>query len=129
MEESAALSNYLPLFFKASKEQETLDFLWEVFQLNCENKKYQFAFLAYHMLAVRFVYFNIWQIKQTVTKDFAMGLIGFGKDVEKIPPEATSPFVLSTVNEGSTLRFLNNLEEFCQRLQDIYADSETQSTL
>ena len=29
-----------------------------------------------------FVYFNIWQIKQTEPKDFAMGLIGFGKDIE-----------------------------------------------
>ena len=30
-----------------------------------------------------FVYFNIWQIKQTKPKDFAMGLIGFGKDIKK----------------------------------------------
>ncbi|MCZ7624431.1 MAG: hypothetical protein FIA90_10210 [candidate division NC10 bacterium] len=29
-----------------------------------------------------FVYFNIWQIKQTEPKDFAMGLIGFGRDIE-----------------------------------------------
>ena len=27
--------------------------------------KYQFAFLAYHMLTMSFVYFNIWQIKPT----------------------------------------------------------------
>lgn len=41
-----------------------------------------FAFLAYHMLTMSFVYFNIWQIKQTEPKDFARGLIGFGKDIE-----------------------------------------------
>lgn len=41
-----------------------------------------FAFLAHHMLTMSFVYFNIWQIKQTEPKDFAMGLIGFGKDIE-----------------------------------------------
>ncbi len=35
-----------------------------------------------------------------------MGLIGFGKDVEKSLLEATSPFVFSTVNERSILRFL-----------------------
>ena len=34
------------------------------------------------MLTMSFVYFNIWQIKQTEFKDFAMGLIGFGKDRE-----------------------------------------------
>lgn len=35
-----------------------------------------------------------------------MGLIGFGKDIEKNLLEATSPFVFSTVNERSILRFL-----------------------
>ena len=37
--------------------------------------------------------------------DFAMGLIGFGTDIEKNLLEATSPFVFSTVNERSILRF------------------------
>jgi len=58
------------------------------------------------MLTISFVYLNIWQIKQTTPKDFAMGLIGFGKDVERSLLEATSPFVFSTVNERSILRFL-----------------------
>jgi hypothetical protein len=58
------------------------------------------------MLTMSFVYFNIWQINQTEPKDFAMGLIGFGKDIEKSLLEATSPFVFSTVNERSILRFL-----------------------
>jgi hypothetical protein len=35
-----------------------------------------------------------------------MGPIGFGKDIEKSLLEATSPFVFSTVNERSILRFL-----------------------
>ena len=58
------------------------------------------------MLTMSFVYFNIWQIRQTEPKDFAMGLIGFGKEIEKSLLEATSPFVFSTVNERSILRFL-----------------------
>jgi hypothetical protein len=106
MEEAAELANYLPLSFKTSKEQEYIEFLWDAFQSNYENKKFQFAFLAYHMLTMSFVYFNIWQIKQTEPRDFAMGLIGFGKDIEKSLLEATSPFVFSTVNERSILRFL-----------------------
>ena len=68
--------------------------------------KYPFAFLAYPMLKMSFVYFNIWQIKQTEPKYFAMGLIGFGKDIEKNLLDATSPFVFSSVNERSILRFL-----------------------
>ena len=106
MEEAAELGNYLPLSFKSPKEQEYIEFLWDAFETNYTHGKYQFAFLAYHMLAMSFVYFNIWQIKQTEPKDFAMGLIGFGKDVEKSLLEATSPFVFSAVNERSILRVL-----------------------
>jgi len=106
MEEAAELGNYLPLSFKSPKEQEYIEFLWDAFETNYTHGKYQFAFLAYHMLTMSFVYFNIWQIKQTEPKDFAMGLIGFGKESEKSLLEATSPFVFSTVNERSILRFL-----------------------
>lgn len=105
MEEAAELGNYLPLSFKSPKEQEYIEFLWEAFETNYTHGKYQFAFLAYHMLTMSFVYFNIWQIKQARPGDFEMGLIGFAKN-EKALLEATSPFVFSTVNERTMLRFL-----------------------
>jgi hypothetical protein len=106
MEEARELSNYLPLSFKTPAEQEYIDFLWDAFESNYSHGKYQFAFLAYHMLAMSFVYFNIWQIKQAKPFDFAMALIGFGRDTEKSLLDASSPFVFSTVNERSILRFL-----------------------
>lgn len=106
MEEAFELNNYLPLSFKTKSEQEYIQFLWDSFETNYTHGKYQFAFLAYHMLTMSFIYFNIWQIKQTKPKDFATGLIGFGKDIEKTLLEASSPFVFSTVNERSILRFL-----------------------
>lgn len=106
MEEASELGNYLPLSFASPKEQEYIDFLWDAFDTNSKYGKYQFAFLAYHMLTMTFVYFNIWQIRQTELRDFSMGLIGFGKDIEKSLLEATSPFVFSSVNERSILRFL-----------------------
>ena len=106
MDQAAELGNYLPLSFKSPKEQEYIEFLWDAFETNYTHGKYQFAFLAYHMLTMSFVYFNIWQIKQTEPKDFAMGLIGFGKNIERSLREAASPFVSSTVNERSILRFL-----------------------
>jgi hypothetical protein len=106
MEEAAELTNYLPLSVKTPKEEEYIDFLWDAFDTNYRHGKYQFAFLAYHMLTMSFVYFNIWQIRQTEPKDFSMGLIGFGKDIEKSLLEANSPFVFSMVNERSILRFL-----------------------
>ena len=107
MEQAAELADYLPLSFKTPKEQEYIDFLWDAFETNYTHGKFQFAFLAYHMLAMSFVYFNIWQIRQTEPKEFAMGLIGFGRETEKTLLEANSPFVFSTVNERSILRFLS----------------------
>lgn len=106
MDEAAELGNYLPLSFRSPKEQEYIEFLWDAFETNYTHAKYQFAFLAYHMLTMSFVYFNIWQIKQTRPDDFAMGLIGFSKEIEKNLLQASSPFVFSTVNERTILRFL-----------------------
>ncbi len=106
MEDAAVLYNYLPLSFKTASEQDYIAFLWDAFETNYTHGKYQFAFLAYHMLTMSFVYFNIWQIRQALPADFSKGLIGFGKDIEKNLLEATSPFVFSTVNERSILRFL-----------------------
>jgi hypothetical protein len=105
MEEAAELGSYLPLSFKSPKEQEYIAFLWDAFETNYTHGKYQFAFLAYHMLTMSFVYFNIWQIKQTEPKDFEKALIGFARN-EKALLEATSPFVFSIVNERTILRFL-----------------------
>lgn len=106
MEEAAELGNYLPLSFKSPKEQEYIAFLWDAFETNSTHGKHQFAFLAYHMLTMSFVYFNIWQIRQNAPGDFEKALIGFARDTEKSLLEATSPFVFSTVNERTILRFL-----------------------
>jgi hypothetical protein len=106
MEEALELGNYLPLSFKTRSEQDYIRFLWEAFESNYKNEKYQFAFLAYHMLTMSFVYFNIWQIKQTEPDDFAKAMIGFNKDLEKELMDATSPFTFWRVNESSVMRFL-----------------------
>lgn len=110
MDEALELGNYLPLSYKSPKEQEYIAFLWDAFETNYTHGKYQFAFLAYHMLTMSFVYFNIWQIKQTQPDDFEKGLIGFGKDIEKNLMGASSPFVFSTVNERTILRFLKLIQ-------------------
>lgn len=106
MDEALELGSFLPLSFKNEREQEYIAFLWEAFEVNYASKKYQFAFLAYHMLTMSFVYFNIWQIRSSRPKDFEHGLIGFGKETERDLLAANSPFVFSSVNERSILRFL-----------------------
>jgi len=106
MEEAAELLIYLPRSFKTPKEQEYIKFLWNAFETNYTHGKYQFAFLAYHMLTMSFIYFNIWQIKLTEPDDFAKAMVGFNKDLEKELMEATSPFTFWRVNESSVMRFL-----------------------
>ena len=110
MDEALELSNFLPISFKSPKEEEYIRFLWDAFETNYVHGKYQFAFMAYHMLTMSFIYFNIWQIKQSAPRDFAMGIIGFGKDVEKEFLAATSPFSFSTHNEHAILRLLKLIE-------------------
>ena len=110
IEDAAQLEGFLPISYRTAKEEEYVRFLWEAFNDNCASGKFQFAFLAYHMLTMCFVYFNIWQIKLIRPADFAMALIGFGKDTEKELLAATSPFTFSVVNESNVMRFLKLIQ-------------------
>ena len=105
MVDASELADYLPLSFKSTSEQEYLSFLWDAYETNRTHGKYQFAFLAYHMLTMSFVYFSIWQIKQVLPDDFKKGLIGFARDEDALL-RASRPFDFSVVNERTILRFL-----------------------
>ncbi len=105
MEEALPIWDYLPLSFKSEEEQAYIAFLWDAFQSNYENGKYQFAFLAFHMLTMSYVYFNIWQIKNIFADKFRTALIGFSRDETDIL-KATSPFVFAKVQERTVFRFL-----------------------
>lgn len=106
MDEASELANYLPLSFKTPKEQEYIEFLWDAFETNYKAEKFQFAFLAYHMLTMSFVYFNIWQIKRHLSDDFSKAMIGFDKEMEHELQTATSPFTFWRVNESAVMRFM-----------------------
>ena len=110
IEEAGKINDYLPASFKTTKESEYVSFLWDAFESNVQSGKFQFAFLAYHMLVMSFVYFNIWQIKLFKPKRFGTALIGFNKNMEKDLLNATSPFVFSVVNERTVLRFLKIIQ-------------------
>lgn len=106
MEEAWLILDYLPLSFKSEKEQAYIAFLWDAFQSNYENEKYQFAFLAFHMLTMSFVYCNVWQIKNILADDYGKAMVGFSKEIEKDLMQATTPFTFSRVNESNIFRFL-----------------------
>ena len=106
MDDTIDLAEYLPVYFKAPSEQECIAFLWATFEENYNNARYQFAFLAYHMLMMSYVYFNIWQLRQTRPSDFEKGLIGFPKESERTLLIDVSPFTFSVVSESLILRLL-----------------------
>lgn len=110
IEEAARLETFLPLSYRTSKDRDYIRFLWEAFKTNVVHGKYQFAFLAYHMLVMSFVYFNIWQIRLIRPIPFEAAMVGFNKEVEKNLMAASSPFVFSAVNERSVLRFLKLIQ-------------------
>ena len=109
MDEALDLADYLPVSFKTLSEQGYISFLWETFQENYDSAKYQFAFLAYHMLMISFAYFKVWQIRENCPDDFNKGLIGFTGD-ERNWLKDTSPFTFSKVNERAVLRLFRLIE-------------------
>lgn len=86
--------SYLPNSYKTRDEQDYINFLWESYESNYNNGKYPFAFIAFHMLYMSFVYFEVWQIKMNRKVDFEKSLIAFSKDNEKMMLDATTPLPL-----------------------------------
>lgn len=59
MEEAQKIFDFLP---SKTAEADYLNFLWDAFEVNYKNEKYQFAYIAYHMLFMCFVYYQIAKI-------------------------------------------------------------------
>ena len=55
MDDALELLDYVPVSFRTPSEQEYISFPWEVSKTNYGGGRYQFAYLAYHMLMMSFV--------------------------------------------------------------------------
>ena len=108
-DDALIIFDYLPLNYKSTQEEEYIQFLWDSFSSNYENSKYQFAYIAYHMLFMSTIYYKIWQIKFFKKDDFEKALIGFHKDTEKELMDSDSVFTFSKINESNIFRFLKLL--------------------
>jgi len=97
---------YLPNTYKTPDEQAYIYFLWESYESNYKHGKYPFAFIAYHMLYMCFVYFEVWQIKENRRADFEKAMVGLSKDFETKLMSATTPFAFVDLGESNFLRFL-----------------------
>lgn len=99
MDEALDLADYLPIAFKTSIEEEYISFLWEVFETNYQNGIYHFAFLAYHLLMMSIVYFNVWQIREINSEVFEESLGDASQEYRNILLDSLSPFSFSQINE------------------------------
>jgi hypothetical protein len=109
MATASDILNYLPYSYKTPEEQDYITFLWESYESNYTNRKYPFSFIAFHMLYMAFIYFEVWQIKENKRPDFEKSLIAFNKDYEKLLIEATTPFAFVELGESNFIRFLKLL--------------------
>ncbi len=100
---------YLPNSFKTKEEQVYINFLWESYESNYNNGKFPFAFIAFHMLYMSFVYFEVWQIKENRTSDFEKAMLGLSNEVEQTFLTATTPFAFVKSNEAPFFKFLKLL--------------------
>lgn len=79
MEEAQRIFDYLPLL---PPDDEYIRFLWETFESNYQNDKYQFAYIAYHMLFMSFIYYQIAKIYLT-ENDICRDLMTFTGKVQE----------------------------------------------
>jgi len=106
IDDAQHILEYLPSYFRSEKEQEYLLFLWDSFKCNYENGKYQFAFIAYHMLFMLFTYFCVWKIKTVRHEDFSKCLIGCIDRHESDLTKVSDPFGFWVIGESQFIRFL-----------------------
>lgn len=107
MEEALELGDFLPLSFANPAEGQYVSFLWNTFEANYTNEKYEFASLAFHLLYMSYVSFSIWQIRLVREAEFKGALVGFQSDAEAKLLSADSPFKFyEQLKESQIFRFL-----------------------
>lgn len=65
MEEKVTeIRNYLPIYFESKENNEYVEYLTSAYLKNVEAEKYQFSFIAFHILYMCFIYKTIWSLKK-----------------------------------------------------------------
>lgn len=108
MEDALPILEYLPVSFQRQQDSDYIQFLWQSFETNYENEKYQFSVLACHMLFMSYIYFSVWQIKHSHGDQYKQASIFLaGRDLsEDALINLTSPFSFSKINERTIFRML-----------------------
>ena len=98
VEDAQRIFDYMPLKYKTQSESDYVDFLWDAFVVNYEKEKYQFAYIAYHMIFMSYVYFQLAKIYQNRPDDLKNIMVFTGQALQEVEKhekkvqESTSPF-------------------------------------
>lgn len=114
------IRKYLPIEFADDEANEFLQYLEETYLENIRNRKYQFAFIAFHMLYMTFCYKTKWFLKTQNNKEIIRSLQDFIKrhkkvffnllfDLSRFPERGTFECLLSSLKGFS----LNDIDK-CQ---------------
>lgn len=96
------IRQYLPCSYFIDGASDYVEYVSNACILNAEKEKYQFSFLAFHMLYMTFIYKIIWQSNQ-------MSLSGLDRRLQQYESHLdpfNSPFRLSVINEKDVIKFL-----------------------
>ena len=108
IEDAQTILAYLPSEYKTAQEQEYITFLWDSFQTNYETGKYQFAYIAYHMLFMCFTYYSVWKLKTHRADDFEKAVIHLDNETCKALNDAEWPLAfaeIERIGESRMFRF------------------------
>jgi hypothetical protein len=114
IDDAQRIFDYLPQEYKTKTESDYIDFLWDAFSVNYEKEKYQFAYIAYHMLFMCFIYFQLSKIYKNKPDDLKNIMLFTDKAYQEIEnherknnqssdPISFDPFNFSKENERTIM--------------------------
>lgn len=98
------VSDFLPLRFKDEETAEFIKYLGDAYLENAANDKFQFAFTAFHMLNMVFIYKVQWFLKEQGNADIEQSLENFAR--QNNGATFSTLFDLSQLHEKTSLEKL-----------------------
>lgn len=99
------IRNYLPVEYIDLENKEYIEYLSDAYLKNVEAEIYQFAFIAFHLLYMSFIYKTIWLLKKEKYENLDFHLEKITKELQIV----YSPFDFSTIPEGKSFDILKCL--------------------
>ena len=99
------LRNYLPIYFESKENNEYVEYLTSAYLKNVEAEKYQFSFIAFHILYMCFIYKTIWSLKKNGDTANFNAIMNFCRHKHKLSVYS-SLFDISVLGETESFNFI-----------------------